>query len=165
MWQGVLSSTGLSATLPDHEGPAVPAVVEAFMMRCAMRQLKGSALISGFPFVAAVAALILASASAEAADPATGPAALRAPDPGTSCSGLVTDPGTFCLDMGRQFGSANPDIRFPNYQEVADQIARSPDAAKRAKATQYLNQARDAWAAGFHETALDLLRNAQIALY
>ena len=115
-----------------------------------------------------VAAALLLPAGARAADPATttGPAALRTPDPGTSCGGLVTDPGTFCLDMGRQFGQgARPDIRFPNYQEVADQIARSPDPAKRGRATQYLNQAREAWTAGFHETALDLLRTAQVALY
>jgi len=106
-----------------------------------------------------------------AADEVTPPGARvpqRPPDPGTSCGPLVTDPGTFCLDMGRQFGPAvqpQPDIRFPNYSEVADQIARSPDAGKRAKATELLNQARDAWTAGFHETALDLLRTAQVALY
>lgn len=94
------------------------------------------------------------------------PGPLRTPDPGTSCGPLVSDPGTFCLDMGRQFGPTNkPDIRFPNYQEVADQIARSSDPAKRAKAIEYLNQARDAWTSGFHETALDLLRTAQVALY
>lgn len=119
----------------------------------------------------ALTLLLLLPAPALAADPVTtttGPAALRAPDPGTSCGALVNDPGTFCLDMGRQFGrsaAGTADIRFPNYQEVADQIARSPDPAKRAKATEYLNQARQAWAAGFHETALDLLRTAQVALY
>ena len=118
----------------------------------------------------ALAALaVMAPVSARAADPVTatttGPAALRAPDPGTSCGSMVSDPGAFCLDMGRQFRAGNTDIRFPNYQEVADQIARSPDATKRAKATEYLNQAREAWTSGFHETALDLLRTAQVSLY
>ena len=119
------------------------------------------------PAVAALAFFF--PVAVQAADPVTatttGPAALRAPDPGTSCGSMVSDPGTFCLDMGRQFRSTNADIRFPNYQEVADQIARSPDAVKRAKATEYLNQAREAWTSGFHETALDLLRTAQVALY
>lgn len=136
-------------------------------MRFAMRRLHRRVA-----FGPVLALLLSLPAIAEAADPAvpttTGPAALRAPDAGTSCGPLVNDPGTFCLDMGRQFGrpsAGGADIRFPNYQEVADQIARSPDPAKRAKATQYLNQAREAWTAGFHETALDLLRTAQVALY
>ena len=120
--------------------------------------------------LALAAVVLLMPPAARAADPvtapSTGPAAVRAPDPGTSCGSMVSDPGTFCLDMGRQFGAnSRADIRFPNYQEVADQIARSPDAAKRAKATEYLNQAREAWTSGFHETALDLLRTAQVALY
>lgn len=134
-------------------------------MRFAMRRIAKNAAL-GLPLVL----LPLPPANAQATDPpaTTGPAALRAPDRGTSCGSLVNDPGTFCLDMGRQFGrsaAGNADIRFPNYQEVADQIARSPDPAKRAKATEYLNQARQAWSAGFHETALDLLRTAQVALY
>jgi hypothetical protein len=124
----------------------------------------------GIHLAAALAIAVAASGTVIAADQNQmtpgARAPLRAPDAGTSCGPLVTDPGTFCLDMGRQFGTAPPaDIRFPNYKEVADQIARSPDPAKRAKATEYLNQARDAWTAGFHETALDLLRTAQVALY
>ncbi len=83
-----------------------------------------------------------------------------------ACGSQPPPPGASCNDANPAATTRPaPDIRFPDYQAVADRIAGTPDPVKRKKAEEYLAQARSAWDQGFHETALDLLRTAVVATY